>query len=240
MAMRPFPGTARSSLLRPRKISNAVRRRVFERRLAHIPVDAYEPLIHLGSDYGGWVVPDDLIDAGWTCYSVGVGHDISFDLELIARYGVRVRAFDPFELFGEMALSQTAGDPRFSFHPYAVAHRDGPLEMFGRQDHERGAVSAAGLFDTGSAFTRPGRTIPSLMRVLGDRHVELLKLDVEGSEYDVIPSLDLRALGVRVFLTEFHHTSPAGLARAVIGQLEREGYRAVHRKDPTSFTFVRT
>jgi hypothetical protein len=36
------------------------------------------------------------------------------------------------------------------------------------------------------------------MNELGDERIDLLKLDVEGAEYDVIPSFDLAALGVRV------------------------------------------
>ena len=226
-------------LLRPGKLTNALRRRLFEWRVAGVPVEPYEPLVHLGTEYGGWVVPDDVLDETWTCYCVGVGNDTSFDLELIGRYGVRVRAFDPFPLLGDIALARADGDPRFSFHAVAIAAQDGPIEMIGRQDSEHGSVSAAGLFDSGETFTRPGRTLPSLVRELGDRTVDLLKLDVEGIEYEVVPSLDLRALGVRVFLVELHHTRSVATARRLIDALTLDGYALVHRKPPTSFTFVR-
>ena len=226
-------------LVHLRKLRSAVRRRAFERRLGRVPVESYEPLVHLGTEYGGWVVPDDVIDETWTCYCVGAGSDTSFDMELIGRYGARVRAFDPFPLLGEIALAEADGDPRFSFHAVAIAAQDGSIEMVGRPDAEHGSVSAAGLFDSGETFTRPARTVPSLMQELGDPAVDLLKLDVEGIEYDVVPSLDLRALGVRVFLVELHHTRSAATARRLIDALAADGYALVHRKHPTNFTFVR-
>jgi hypothetical protein len=51
--------------------------------------------------------------------------------------------------------------------------------MVGRQDQERGSVSAVGLH-AGETIVKAGRSIPSLMRELGDETVELLKLDIEG------------------------------------------------------------
>lgn len=55
-------------------------------------------MLELGSSYGGWVVPGQLIRPGWTCYCVGAGGDVSFDLELIRRYGATVRAVEPADV----------------------------------------------------------------------------------------------------------------------------------------------
>lgn len=48
----------------------------------------------LGSKYGGWIVPVDILDKNSICYCVGVGEDITFDLELIKRFDCQVYAFD--------------------------------------------------------------------------------------------------------------------------------------------------
>ena len=53
------------------------------------------------------------------------------------------------------------------------------------------------------------------MAEFGDPAIDLLKLDIEGGEYEVIPSLDMRALGVKVFATQLHHLRRAWLGRAV-------------------------
>lgn len=230
---------ATATKLRPAKVSGALRRRWFERQMASIPLTPYEPMVHLGTPYGGWWVPDDLIGPDWLCYSVGAGSDISFDLELIARYGARVRAFDPFEVFGQMAERAAAGDPRFSFHEAAVTATDGPVRMYGRQDDENGSVSAANLYGAGTSFVKRGRSLPSLMDELGDTEVQLLKLDVEGSEYELLPTLDLPAMGVRVLGVELHHNQPASQARELVAGLAARGYVPVWCKHPSTFTFVR-
>jgi FkbM family methyltransferase len=169
------------------RINSAVRRRWFARGLAQVAIDARDDLVHLGTDYGGWVVPADLIEPDWLCYCVGIGHDASFDFELMTRYGVRVRAFDPFDLFCRRAEEQAPAGSRYSVHAVVLSSHDGPLEMFGRQDEERGSVSAANLYRASTSFTRPGRTMASLMHEFGDDQVQLLKLDIEGSEYEVLP-----------------------------------------------------
>src|SRR5438445_317571 len=79
-------------------------RRVFERRVARVPIASGVPVVALGSDYGGWNIPEDAVVEGQVCYCVGAGGDISFDLELIRRYGAIVRAVDPVEAFGVAAL----------------------------------------------------------------------------------------------------------------------------------------
>jgi FkbM family methyltransferase len=114
---------------------------------------------------------------------VGVRYDVSFDLALLRDYRAQVRGFDPFHLFGEHALQAVGGDPCFSFHEVGIAPRDGLVVMFGRQDEESGSLSADNLYRTDSSFVKPGRSLSSLAPELGDEAAELLKLDIEGSEY---------------------------------------------------------
>ena len=47
-----------------------------------------------GGDHG-WVIDKSMIDSESVIYSVGVGSNIDFDLELIDSLGVTVHAFDP-------------------------------------------------------------------------------------------------------------------------------------------------
>lgn len=224
---------------RPSRLLAAIGRRWFERRMDQVAVESYSPLIHLGDEWGGgWVVPDDLIDASWTCYCVGAGSDIGFDLALIERYGARVRCVDPFHVFREQAEAKAGGDSRFTFHEVALAATDGPLAMFGAEDPESGSLSAANLYDTDRLVTKPGKTLATLMAEVGDQRVDLLKLDIEGSEYEVVPELDLRALGVRIFCVELHPSRPVSTAHELIDEIFSQGYSLVHCHHPASFTFV--
>jgi FkbM family methyltransferase len=226
-------------LLSPAKISTAARRRWFERQLADLPVTGYAPLVHLGSDWSGWDIPDDLVKADWTAYCVGAGDDVSFDLELIARYGCLARTFDPSEEFRDRALAQAAGDPRFSFLAVAVSPEDGPLRMYDGEDPSVDYHSAANLFGTKPVAEFPGRTLPSLMQEYGDEHLDLLKLDVEGLEYEVLRDLDLAELGVRILCVELHHTASVRDAHELLDDLEHQGFRLVHHRRPANLSFVR-
>jgi len=227
-----------SSKLRPAKVSSAFRRRWFERQLANIPLtDAGSP-IHLGTDYGGWMIPAAVIGPDWMCYSVGVGGDVSFDAELISRFGVRVRAFEPVQVFVDRAAKEMEQQPRFSVYGVAVAERDGPIRM--QRTHHPGAqaVSGAGLFDTDAWTTFPGRSLPSLMAEFGDGQIDLLKMDSEGSEYELLPSLDLPALGIKVLAVQLHHNGSVRQARRLIAYLNSLGYEAAAMCPAIKTTFV--
>ena len=175
--------------LRPAKIRSAVRRRWFERRVrpALTPVPG---LTDVGTPYGGWTVPGQLIDDAWLCYCVGAGGDVSFDLALIDRYGATVRSIEPVAEYVEEARRSAAGRDRFSTYQAAVATADGPTRMQVTHDPRSRSLSAAGLYDTDRYVEVPGRRLESLMAELGDDHIDLLKLDIEGSEYDVVPTLE--------------------------------------------------
>jgi FkbM family methyltransferase len=225
--------------LRPSKVRSALRRRWFERQVPRTPLRHIGGLLELGSSYGGWVLPCDLIEPTWTCYLVGAGGDISFDLELIHRYGVKVRSFDAVADYVETARADAREEPRFSAHHAAIASTDGPIRMQVTHDPHSQSVSAAQLYDSHSFVELPGRSLPSLMAELGDEQVELLKLDIEGSEYDVLPRLDLPGMGVKVFATQLHHTGTVAQARELIALLRDQGYDPVACRSAVKLTFAR-
>jgi len=224
--------------LRPTKVRHALRRRWFEYRLERTRLREDVPVVALGSSYGSWLVPVDLIGDGWTCYCVGAGGDVTFDLELIRRYGATARAFDPVAGYIEDAVREAGDEPRFSAHRAAISPIDGPIRMQVTHDEHSRSVSPAGLYDSTSFVELPGRTIPSLMAELGDTCIDLLKLDVEGGEYELLPELDLRALGVKVFAVQLHHTGSVRMAHELIGRLKEAGYEPVGCMSVVKLTFV--
>jgi FkbM family methyltransferase len=224
--------------LRPAKVRNALRRRRFEYQVPRLRFRDAPGLIDLGTSYGGWTVPVELIEPSWVCYCVGAGGDVSFDLELIRRYGVEVRTFDPVADYVEGAQEQGAAEPRFSARQAAIATMDGPIRMQVTHDPQSRSVSSAGLYESGDFIEVPGRTLPSLMAELGDERIDLLKLDIEGAEYEVLPTIDMRALGVKVFASQLHHTGSVREARALIAGLGKQGYEPVACRSAVKVTFV--
>ncbi len=184
------------------------------------------------------MLPVALMGRGWLCYSLGAGGDVSFDLELIRRFDARVRSFDPIQQFVDLAASELRDEPRFTVLRAAVTRRDGPIQM--QRTHHPGAraVSSEGLFDTHEWETFPGRSLPSLMAEYGDRQIDLLKMDIEGAEYDLLASLDLPALGVKVLAVCLHHNRSVRQARELIAHLAQQGYEAVALRPAVKMTFA--
>ncbi|HSZ13704.1 MAG TPA: FkbM family methyltransferase [Solirubrobacteraceae bacterium] len=195
-------------------------------------------LVHLGSPYGGWVIPGGMIEPSWICYSVGAGGDIGFDLDLIERYGITVRAFDAVAGYVEDAIAQAAGEPCFTAHHAAIATSDGPVRMQLTHDPHSRSVSSAGLYESARFVELPGRTLSSLMAELGDDHIDLLKLDIEGGEYELMPTLSLRDLGTKVFAVQLHHTGSVRDAHGLIARLHEEGYEPVACRPAVKIAFA--
>jgi hypothetical protein len=104
-----------AKLAQPSKLLDSLRVRRFRRAFAKLPIESGWDTIYLGTPYGGWAVPDGVIDADWVCYCVGAGGDISFELELMDRYGCEVVSFDPAAEAETIALREAAGRAPFTF-----------------------------------------------------------------------------------------------------------------------------
>lgn len=183
--------------------------------------------VTLGDERAAWTFCPGFLDRESVVYSVGVGEDISFDRELIERLGVSVHAFDPTPRSIAWAGSQTLPE-RFVFHPYGVAAEDG-LRRF-NPPLDRGHVSHTLLERNASAeaIEVPVRRLSTIMRELGHGAIDLLKMDIEGAEYEVIADLLACGADVRQLLVEFHHRWPeVGIARtkAALCGLNAAGYR---------------
>jgi FkbM family methyltransferase len=222
------------------RLRASLRWRIFTRRIARLPVvDPYpRPIVFLGSQYGGYGVPDGLIDSEWTCYCAGTGADISFDLALIERYGCEVFACEPAPEANRYVREAAAGVERFTFLPVGLAREDGSVTFYRAADPEHMALSTTDLQGTRDAVEAPVRSVPSLMRELGHDRVDLLKLAVEGMEYELLDRLDLGAIGVRLLLVEFTWSQPASAAFEATNRLRAAGYVPVYRNH-ADVTFMR-
>jgi hypothetical protein len=168
------------------------------------------------------MVPAGTINGAWTCYCIGAGSDLAFDLELIRRYGATVRSVDPEKAVRREAEPDVAADPRLTVIEATVAPQDGSSE------------SGETAFDG----REPPRSLRSLMEELGDQQVQLLKLNIGGGEYSLLETLDLRSLGVRVLLVELHATRRVDEALQLLERLRSQGYQPVHCTPRAGFTFV--
>jgi FkbM family methyltransferase len=185
------------------------------------------PVMRLGSEYGGWTFNPTLLHQGSVVYSAGIGDDISFDLGLIEHFGVTVHAFDPTPKSIEWLRKQSL-PKQLVVHEYGIAAQDGQLTFYPPKNPAHMSLSVVERASPTAPVSLPVRELGGIMRELGHSAIDLLKIDIEGSEYAVLEDLVARALPIRQLLVEYHHRFPGvGNTRtqASIELLERHGYR---------------
>lgn len=164
------------------------------------------PTARLGSDYGGWTVIPSLLGKDSVVYSVGVGSDITFDRAVAERFGCTIDAFDPTPMARDW-IGQQSLPPRMTYHAIGLAAEDGdvafklpPVE--GYDSFSLGDGDGAGE----DQVLCPVRRLESLMAQLGHSRIDVLKMDIEGFEYQVIDDVLSGPARPRQWLIEFHHT----------------------------------
>ena len=181
---------------------------------------------------GDWHYAAGQLDEFGIVYSLGVGDTIDFDLALIERSGAMVHAFDPTP--SSFDTLESSDLPReFRFHPWAVAGEDGELKLYPRQKASGGKsetmytlVAEDGVTD--EPIVAPAYTLASIVDKLGHARIDLLKMDIEGAEYEVLDGLLESPVLPTQLLVEFHHRFVEnGLDRTydIIARLREAGYR---------------
>ena len=203
------------------------------------------PHVRLGSEYGGWYVRPDWITSDSVVMSVGVGSDVTFDLEMIERFGCTVHAFDSTPKSVEWVRAQRL--PReFTFHEFGLAGHDGDMLFALPGEHPDWDCYVATAPDADVAQSAAHavrcqvRRLVTLVNRIGASRVDLLKMDIEGSEYDVIADMLAGEIRPRQLLVEYHyrHQFSGDIARTSksLASLRRAGYR-IFARSPSGVDF---
>lgn len=195
-----------------------------------IRTDMSLPTRFYGSRYGGWSVVRDSVGPDSIVYSFGIGEDASFDLELIRSTACVVHGFDPTPKSLEW-VGNNIEEPRFQMHPWALGTEDGTLTLWLPDNPEHVSASLVSAAKRSQhSFDAECRNLESVMRELGHKHIDVLKMDIEGAEYGVLESL-AKSKGldhVGQLLVEFHHRMD-GFTRQqtqnAVGLLRECGFR---------------
>jgi hypothetical protein len=74
------------------------------------------------------------------------------------------------------------------------------------------------------------RRLPTIRELLGHDHIDLLKIDIEGAEYDALEDIVAESASIDQLVVEFHHRwsgSPLRTEQA-ISRIEECGLRLFH------------
>jgi len=197
--------------------------------------------VFIGTDYAGWTVCPRLIAPGMLAYCAGVGMDASFDLGLIERYQVTVHAFDPTPVSLRWVQSRS-WPAQWTFHPVGLGGSDG-VASFAPPAVDGHASFSITADKTPGSVEAPIKRLSTLARELGHREIGLLKLDIEGAEFDVLEDMIATNLRPAQILVEFHpmiNDPEWARTREMISNLRAAGYRTFNCKhDGMNLSFGR-
>jgi FkbM family methyltransferase len=189
--------------------------------------DVTIPKVRIGSDYGGWTICLDLLSQGKpVVYSVGLGHDISFDVALAKITRCEIFGFDPTPKTQSWLATQSPPEC-FHYIPLGLADRDGVADFSMPSDPTFDDFSLVRR-NSGPFIACEVRRLGSLAKQLGHSKIDLLKMDIEGAEYQVIDDICEGTLLPLQMLVEFHHRIDGAHVRdtiQAIDKLRKVGYR---------------
>ncbi len=182
-------------------------------------------------EYGGWSICPAGLSVDDIVYSLGVGSDVTFDLAMIEKYQTKVYAFDPTPNSIEWVKASRFPDS-FHFFDYGVSNIDGEMTLYprvrkGRQSKDMLTPVKGGVVNAG-ALSIPVKRLGTIMKMLGHSRIDILKIDIEASEYDVIDDLIQSGINVYQILVEFHHRFPSvrpEQTRQAINMLNNCGFK---------------
>ncbi len=180
-----------------------------------------------GNEGTDWTFIPGLLSPGDIVYSFGAGKDISFDRALVEELGLKVYLFDPTPESVDFIRILNL-EENYIFEDTGLAGFDGKTRFY--LPDEPGYVSATMQpkhEDQRYVEVRVER-LKTIMKRNGHKKIDLLKMDIEGAEYEVIDDILDSGIWIGQWLIEFHHRFPMnGIAktRRAVSRLRDAGYK---------------
>jgi len=201
---------------------------------------------HGNESYGGWAIPIDILKADSVVVDIGLGEDISFSESLISTYGCYVHGFDPTPK--SLVYVQGRHPQHFQLHPMGVAGFNRTATFFLPNDptHVSGSIAKSTHLGANQIAVQLV-DLDNVLKIIGQDRIDLLKIDIEGAEYELLESASFRnnAERIRVLCIEFHHRwdefGPEATLAAT-SALRELGFECVWqaRESNEEFTFLNT
>jgi FkbM family methyltransferase len=197
----------------------------------------------LGSNkHWSWCICPEGISRSSIVYSLGVGTNISFDIAMIEKYQVQVYAFDPTPHSIEWVNSRTVPE-HFHFFDYGIASFDGIATLYDHPQHRSQSILHR---PKGKETGREVQfhTLRTVMETLGHEKIDILKMDIEGAEYEVLDNVLSSDIKVDQLLVEFHHNKfrdiNVSATKKIIGELYKNNFRIFYvSARQREFSFIR-
>lgn len=185
--------------------------------------------IFLGSEGCGLTIPSNYLNENSICYCVGAGEDISFDVDIAHKYGSQVYVIDPtpraVKHYQQLVEHTKRGEKfavnfsdthfyeldtatldRLHFLEVGLWHEQTTIKFYEPKDPTHVSHSIDNLQKTDTYFEAKVDRLSHIMEQQGHTYLDLLKLDIEGAEYEVVNSIIEDELDIKVLIVGFHIT----------------------------------
>ena len=197
---------------------------------------------HRVTKVGDWAMFTDRLGPASVVYSFGVGDNVAWDLELIRQFGCTVHAFDPTPASVAWVRGQ-ALPQEFVFHELGLSNFNGELSFY--PPRKAGSTHFSqerrgGLLSRQPSVLAPVGRLTTIMQSLGHQRLDVLKLDIEGSEFDAVPDILASGIEIEQLLVEIHyhfHSRSFRAGLAVIDAIKSSGMQCIH-VSPRGFEFT--
>jgi FkbM family methyltransferase len=159
-----------------------------------------------GNSYGGFYVYPPLLNEKSIVYSFGIGEDISFDRTINEKHNCHVYAFDPTPKSINWVKNQNLFD-KFHFFEFGINNVSGFVDFYlpKNQEYVSGSIASLKHLNFEAKISVEMMSIKEILNMTKHTHIDLLKMDIEGSEYDVIDDILSTDISINQILIEFHN-----------------------------------
>jgi FkbM family methyltransferase len=158
-----------------------------------------------GNTYGGFYVCPDLLTQNSIVYSFGIGEDISFDNAIIEQFGCSVYGFDPTPKSIRFVKNLNTS-VNFIFFEFGIGKETGKFNFYlpKNPNHVSGSIVMNTNVEALMSVEVELRTLNDIVNELGHKKIDVLKMDIEGSEFIILESIFDANIHINQILIEFH------------------------------------
>ncbi len=184
--------------------------------------------IWYGGRHSGFYVHPTLLNSNSIVYSFGIGENISFDRAIIKHHGSQVFGFDPTPKSIHWLQSQEL-PANYRYFEFGIATKSGFVDFFlpKNPDFVSGSVIAQSNINMEEKVRVQMKSFSDIVLELGHSRIDVLKMDIEGAEYDVIDDIANAKVFVGQILIEFHDRyvkNGVQKSKLAISLLREKGY----------------
>ena len=203
-------------------------------------------LLGQGDRHGKYPIIKQLLPDCPLVISTGIGDDVEAEIDLINKYDALVIAFDP-NIVSVKYVAENVHSNNFEFIPVAIAKYNGQMTMYDTANPNYASwiskpehVNWCKVSD--KKYIVECKTIKTIMQEKGLNNIDYLKLNVEGSCYDVIEEIledKLNITQIAVCIPGRGDRYNYKYDKKMYKSLISAGYRCVKGNDDSHYLFFK-